>query len=175
MRILETYDRHDGSSADFFLQGTQMLAPPSKKRPGRKAFKPAQRQREQVMTLVAARMTLPEVAAVIGISRSSLCDLFKVEIETGRAKRLAETIEQLRSAAKAGNVSAMRALLPTFGADPQPLGKKEIAARRAEALANGTSQSKWADLLADPTPQGDSDWGDDLRTNYGRFRKFPEN
>jgi hypothetical protein len=36
---------------------------PTKNRRGRKAYKPTHQVREQVMTLAAANMTLPEIAA----------------------------------------------------------------------------------------------------------------
>ena len=71
--------------------------------------------RETAMTLAAAGMTLPEIAGVLEISRSTLCEHYRIELATGRVRRRAEVIEQLRKAARSGNVSAMRDLLDDFG------------------------------------------------------------
>jgi AcrR family transcriptional regulator len=148
-----------------------MLAKPDKKRPGRRPFKPTSRQRDRAMTLAAVRLSLNEIAAILNISRTSLTEHFKHELQIGRAMRLAEVVEQLRKAAKGGNVSAARALLQTFSDPELQVGKKEAAAEKAKAIAEGTNRSKWSDLLNDPTPQ--VEWSSDLIN--GRFRDFPEN
>jgi AcrR family transcriptional regulator len=115
------------------------------KRRGRKPYRPTQPARELVMTLVAASMTLPEIASVLDISRPTLCAHFPAELATGRAKRLAEVIEQLRRHAKGGSVAAARSLLAVYGKPAaQPLGKKQAQELAARTAGAGTA---WDDLL----------------------------
>ena len=131
---------------------------PTKTGRGRKAYKPTQHVREQVMTLAAANMTLPEIAAAVDISRTTLCQYFVAELASGRAKRLAEVIELLREGARRGSVAAARALLAAYGKPAgQVIGKKE---QRALAAQTAAVSSDWAgDLVGfEPGQSG----GDDL-------------
>src|SRR4029450_8278135 len=134
-----------------------MHAPTGKHR-GRKAHKPTHHVREQVMTLAAANMTLPEIAAAVNVSRTTLCQYFAAELASGRAKRLAEVIELLREGARRGSVAAARALLAAYGKPAgQVIGKKE---QRALAAQTAAVSSDWAgDLVGfEPGQSG----GDDL-------------
>src|SRR5262245_30848772 len=99
---------------------------PTAKRRGRKAYKPTQHVREQVMTLAAANMTLPEIAAAVDISRTTLCEYFQAELASGRAKRLAEVIELLRKGAPGAAVSRQRGLCwpPTASRPARLLARK---------------------------------------------------
>jgi AcrR family transcriptional regulator len=131
---------------------------PTKNRRGRKAYKPTHQVREQVMTLAAANMTLPEIAAAVDISRTTLCQYFVAELVCGRAKRLAEVIELLREGARHGSVAAARALLAAYGRPAgQIVGKKE---QRQLAAQTAAVSSDWAgDLVGfEPGQSG----GDDL-------------
>src|SRR4029453_4632412 len=115
---------------------------PTKTRRGRKAYKPTQHVREQVMTLAAANMTLPEIAAVVDISRTTLCQYFVAELASGRAKRLAEVIELLRAGPRRAGDGGARALLPAHGKPAgQVIGKKE---QRALAAQPAAVSSDWA-------------------------------
>jgi hypothetical protein len=144
----------------------------ARKRAGRRPYKPSEPMRETVMTLAAASLTLPEIAAVLEISRSALCEHYQLELATGRLRRRVETIEQLRKAARGGNVSAMRTLLDLFGSPAQGarLGAK---AQRDIAAANAGAQTEWDTLehgndlatapLAIRADNGAAtDWGSDL-------------
>ena len=144
---------------------------------GQKPFKPAQRQREVVMTLAAAHLTLPEIAVAIDISRATLCRHFAVELARGRAVRLAETLELLRKHAKRGSVAAARSLLSAYGRPPgQVIGKKaqrELNARTAvigtewehdliDVSGPGTAATDWADVL------GGSELRDEFQNSKNR-------
>lgn len=144
-----------------------------RRRPGRKAYKPSRSMRDTVMTLAAAAMTLPEIAAVLEISRSALCEHYRVELATGRVRRRAEVIEQLRRGAKSGNVSAMRTLLDLFSGQTQStrLGAKaqrDLAAQTAGQSSEWTSPLHGNDLQPAPLTTtnnngaGKTDWGSDL-------------
>jgi hypothetical protein len=139
---------------------------PVRKRPGRKAFKPTASMREQVMTYIAANMTLPQIADALAISRTTLCKCFVAELAAGRAKRMAENIDLLRKAAKAGSVSAMRTLMALYaGPDGRQakIGQKARAALAAQTAGIGT---EWEGDLLLPQPALDddqaTDWGTDL-------------
>jgi hypothetical protein len=92
--------------------------------------------------MVAAGMTLPEIAAVLEISRSTLCEHYRIELATGRARRRAEVIEQLRKAVRSGNVSAMRTLLDLFGF-PTQSGRLGVKAQRELAAQNAGAGTEW--------------------------------
>ena len=125
-----------------------MHAPVQRRRRRYKVYKPTQHDRELVMSLVAARMTLPEIASVLDVSRTCLCDHFVSELATGRARRKAEVVDQLRKAARGGNVTAMRTLLDLFS-DPLESGSNLGQKQRRE--------------LAARTAGDGTDWGDDLK------------
>src|SRR5262245_15320679 len=145
------------SLAYFFCREFGLMDAPAAKRRGRKAYKPTRHVREQVMTLAAANMTLPEIAAAVDISRTTLCEYFQVELASGRAKRLAEVIELLRKGARRGSVAAARALLAAYGKPAgQVIGKKE---QQALAARTAAISSDWKGLLVGETGQ---DRGDDL-------------
>src|SRR5262249_65833 len=112
----------------------------------------------QVMTLAAANMTLPEIAAAVDVSRTTLCEYFQTELACGHAKRLAEVIELLRKGARRGSVAAARALLAAYGKPAsQVIGRKE---QRALGAKTAALRSDWKGLLVGFDP--DHDQGDDL-------------
>jgi hypothetical protein len=143
----------------FFLQGKlRLMQAPTKTRRGRKAYKPTQHARELVMTLTAANLSLPEIASVVDISRTTLCEHFISELANGRARRLAETLELLRKGARRGSVAAARALLAAYGRPAgQVVGKKE---QQQLAATTAAVTGDWAgDLIGfEPGQSG----GDDL-------------
>lgn len=124
-----------------------------------KPFRPNAAQRRKVETLAADGLGEREIALVLGIARGTLRRHFARQLELGRLRVRAETLEALRAAAKAGSAAAIRILLQRLdlaeaadrvAAEParsdarQRLGKKEAAQRAAETAGEGT------------------DWGDDL-------------
>jgi hypothetical protein len=125
------------------------------KQRGRPKFNPTRSQRDLVMTCIAASMTLPQIAHVLGICRTVLCERFRNELAAGRAVRIAENLNLLRRAALRNNVSAMRCLASLY-ADPDygqaKPGKKVRAAAAAKSAAVGTP---WEDLLAFPARHDD--------------------
>jgi AcrR family transcriptional regulator len=128
---------------------------PLRKRPGRKPFRVTSAQRERVMTCVAARMTLPQIADAIGCSRRTLCEHFTTELAIGRTRRILEAVELLREAALKHNVSATKALLVYYG-DPQlpPEGAPPRLGKKAQAMLdaqNALADSEWADDLRPPS------------------------
>jgi DNA-binding XRE family transcriptional regulator len=123
---------------------------PKQQRPGRPAFTPTRPQRDLVMTCIAAGMSQQQVADAVGVSRMTVCEKFRRELDAGRAVRIAENLALLRKAALKNNVSAMRALATLYAAPPdhygQPMmGKKE---RKKWEAKNALKGSVWEDLLA---------------------------
>jgi hypothetical protein len=126
-------------------------------------MQPTDEQRLKVEELAACGMKQVGIAAVIGCNEDTLRRYFAVELAQGPARRRAEILGLLYTAARKGNVSANKHLeLMTHraaaessftGAETQPerppakpekLGKKEEAALAAQSAGK------------------DSEWGDDL-------------
>lgn len=111
-------------------------------------------------------MSQDEIAAAIGISVPTLTKYFDAELTHGRAKKRAEVVELLFSAARKGNVSAQKKLHEITGTQaaaaewevaegvakpPQAsrkLGKKEEQAIAAQTAGLGT---EWGDDLVPGT------------------------
>jgi len=115
---------------------------------GRPPYKASKSTRDTVETAVAAGVSTSEIAAVLGISRTTLHSHFADELKNGRARKLVQALRMLDRAAKRGSVAAMKYLVSVFsGQAPAKIGKKELARRRAEdALVN----SPWADIIRTP-------------------------
>lgn len=127
---------------------------------GRPSHRPTRATREHVEVLTAAGQAAWQVAVALGISEPTLREHYGPELANGRARKTAEIEMALYSAAKGGNVSAIKAWLgrhrplenppeaPQRGAaEPvpnQPLGKKELANAAALTAHRG---SEWDGLL----------------------------
>lgn len=128
-----------------------MDKPTVKARAGRPAFKPSSQQRAAVSIGAGAGMTHGMLAAALAISRTTLERHFKRELSAGAAAKRLEVLRALFTAAKKGNVAAIKHYL-LMGATPPaprevPLGKKEAARRAAPTAHIG---SDWEDLLDGP-------------------------
>jgi AcrR family transcriptional regulator len=124
---------------------------------GRPPFKPTKPMRDTVETAVAAGVSTSEIAAVLGISRTTLHSYFADELKNGRARKLVQALRMLDRAAKRGSVAAMKYLVNVFSnRAPVRLGKKELQKRAAEeAMASGP----WADILG---RSGSSQWRNEV-------------
>jgi AcrR family transcriptional regulator len=122
---------------------------------GRPPFKPTKPMRDTVETAVAAGVSTSEIAAVLGISRTTLQSHFADELANGRARKLIQTLNLLQRAARRGSVAAMKFLVGVFSnGAPVRLGKKEAQRRAAEeALGN----SEWGDIIRIPETNGQDD------------------
>lgn len=130
---------------------------------GRPLFKVTPRLKTQVERRIAAGWKQSDIAAEIGISIPTLALHFEAELSHGHAKRRGEALDLLWKSARAGNVSAQKALVALqmtgdpaapVEAKPSPersikLGKKEIAKQQAESAGEGT------------------EWGSDLDPSSG--------
>ena len=139
----------------FALPGFDGPKPPRPGMPraGRPEHVPTDVTRERVEILVASRMPAWQIAAALEISEPTLRLHYERELAGGRARRTAEVLEALFTAAKAGNVSAQKAFLDRTGeleeppppeAKAEPLGKKAAA---AVAAVNATAGTDWDGLL----------------------------
>lgn len=104
---------------------------------GRPEFNPSDAQRKRVSILAAGGMAHEQIAAAIGISRTTLLKHFDGELTKGAADRKAEVLDALFKAAKKGNVAAQKAFLQRADGEVKSgrtghLGKKEQAAAAAE-------------------------------------------
>jgi DNA-binding XRE family transcriptional regulator len=125
---------------------------PEPKRRGRPAFTPTRSQRDLVMTTTAAGLSQQEVADALGVSRQTVIDHFRRELDTGRAVRIAENLALLRRAALKHNVSAMRALATLYAAPADHYGQPMMGkkARREWAAKNALKGTVWEDLVRYP-------------------------
>lgn len=97
------------SAAD--LIPTPHPAPPRQKRSGtggRKRYQPTQQDREKVAVLVAAGMTVDEIARAMSLSEPTLRRHYAGEIETGALRKRGEMLMALNRAALKGNVAALK-------------------------------------------------------------------
>jgi DNA-binding NarL/FixJ family response regulator len=115
-----------------------------KRKAGRPALKPSQRQRKLAEMCVAAGMSHVEIAAVLGISKPTLELHFADELRNGRVRRFAEVLVLLDRAARRGSVSAMKFLATLFsGGTSAVVGKKQRQQQEAENVGGG----EWGDDL----------------------------
>lgn len=92
-------------------------APPRQKRSGaggRKRYQPGDRDREKVAVLVAAGMTVDEIARAMSLSEPTLRRYYGAEIETGALRKRGEMLMALNRAALKGNVAALKESLAIF-------------------------------------------------------------
>ena len=97
------------------------------------------------MLFVACGMSEEAMAAVIGIQRQTLRKHFAEELLIGHARIKSENFKNLRKAAKAGNVAAIKYLDLKGGSAPledrptqEPLGKKEALNEAAKTAHIGS-------------------------------------
>jgi hypothetical protein len=110
--------------------------------------KPTNRLRKRVCLLVAAGMSEPEVATALKMARETLRKYYADDLLNGRASFRRELLEMLETAARKGNVTAMKHLDLRTSGEPmlQPAaGKKVEQAKAARRAGMGT------------------EWGEDLR------------
>ena len=139
----------DGSGAD--AAGTVDLfgetPSPYRDPRGRKKMRVTNDLRDRVAMLRASGMTQQEIADAIGCSVPTLVEFFSLELNEGKAAKRAEMLDTLWSAAKGGNVTAMRTWLALNDKGVMPrdvvrpkaepkLGKKEQALRDAKGAPN---------------------------------------
>src|SRR5512143_3201236 len=118
-----------------------------------KPFKPNKRQRDKVMLLVGSGMAEAQIASVLNVSRVTLRQHFAEELANGRALKKCENLERIEAAAKAGNVTAMKALdVILAGKDLAPAGGNVSKKKQGEEAAKnaGGEHSEWGDYLRPP-------------------------
>lgn len=139
------------------LDGAHRTAP-TPASPGRPAFEPSYRQREDVRLLKADDWSDERIARYLGISRNTLLAHFGEELEDGADRVRAQVLRDLKMASAKGNSAASDRLLKLSGMlnpaqqlpvpdapPPEPvLGKKEQANRDAQTAHQGTS---WGQIL----------------------------
>jgi hypothetical protein len=87
-----------------------MKKKPLKTKTGPVAFAPTSDDRQDVMLMVAAGMSLELIADAMDVSRRTLSRLFVRELSIGRAKKMLANLKRLEDAAESGNVSAQKYL-----------------------------------------------------------------
>ena len=75
---------------------------------GRSRYKASDRDREKVAVLVAAGMTVDEIARSMALSEPTLRRYYAAEIETGALRKRGEMLMALNRAALKGNVAALK-------------------------------------------------------------------
>lgn len=78
---------------------------------GRKSYRPNERDREKVEVLVAAGMTVEDIARAMSITEPTLRKHFGRELETGALRKRGEMLFALNRAALKGNVAAVKEAL----------------------------------------------------------------
>ncbi|CAN7335335.1 hypothetical protein LJR090_002542 [Bosea sp. LjRoot90] len=88
--------------------------PPKTKRRGaggRKPYQPTDRDREKVEVLVAAGLTVEDIARAMSITEPTLRKHYRRELETGALRKRGEMLVALNRAALKGNVAAVKEAL----------------------------------------------------------------
>ena len=127
------------------------------KKPGRPAFEPTQRGRDQVKMMAGMGIPDYEICKVIGVSEPTMRKHFWQELETGHIvanSKVAQSLFKMATDKDKPNVTAAIFWLKTRArwteaqpAGAEPPGKKEQAAETAKSAHHGTG---WADLLSPP-------------------------
>jgi len=114
---------------------------PARSRAGRKSWKPDRFDREKVSVLIAAGMTVEQIAKVLGKAPPTIRRHFREEIETGALKKEAELIEFQYRAAKKGSVAAQNAMFDRLKRARAKEAAADFASRQAppDAPADGPS------------------------------------
>jgi DNA-binding transcriptional MerR regulator len=142
----------------------QRLSPRSKAG-GRKAYRPTSSEREKVAVLLAAGMSLGEIAKVLDKSEPTVRKHFAAEISTGALRKRADVLTALSRTALGGNVAALKEMLAIMeradlgdierrikgrvADEPkaETIGKKVQAKRDAHSVV---MKGPWADLVRSP-------------------------
>jgi len=146
-------------------QSEPVVADASSRR-GRPRYVPSRADRARVDLLVAAGWTPGQIARTLGVTEPTVRRAYADEIETGALRKRAENLARIDSAARKGNVTAMRTLAELFdgvelarlapaapSSEPrrpreEPIGKKVADQQAAiETLAT----SAWSAVLT-PDP-----------------------
>ncbi|KRE02588.1 hypothetical protein ASE61_15015 [Bosea sp. Root670] len=147
--------------------------PPKAKRPGRggrKSYRPADRDREKVAVLVAAGMTVDQIAHAMAITEPTLRKHYRAEIETGALRKRGELLMALNRAALKGNVAALReslaimdrANLEALQDEVRGTGKAETQAPAPAPASDALGKKVQADIDAHQVAT-DGDWADVIR------------
>lgn len=110
-------------------------------------FKITKLHREQVILLVAGKMSIEDVGRVLDLTAEQVAELFPNEIRTGQAKYRATVLGRLDEQSRDGNVSATNRLealtvIPLTGGEgdanarPGYVGKKVAARAAADAAVS---------------------------------------
>lgn len=114
--------------------------------------KPTKRLRHKVALLAAAGEGEIQIAHVIGVARETLRKYYGDEIANGRAGIRAQILDELWSAARQGNVAAMKHLDARTSGEPRGsvgyVSKKKLAEEAAKTV--GGEHSEWGDDLRPP-------------------------
>jgi transcriptional regulator with XRE-family HTH domain len=139
------------TAADLFGEAPSPYRDPR----GRKKMRVTNDLRDRIAMLRASGMTQQEIADAIGCSVPTLVEFFSLELNEGKSAKRAEMLDTLWSAAKGGNVTAMRTWLALNdkGVSPRDvirpkaepkLGKKEQALVDAKTAP---AASGWAGVV----------------------------
>lgn len=152
----------EASSGQLDFDGTPPPPSTNAAEVGRPEFEPTWRQREDVKLCKADDWSDDRIARYIGVSRTTLVKHFAPELEQGADLLRIRVLRGLDLAASKGSSSAAEKLLRLPGMlggarqlptpdDPstlppaeEPLGKKELANRKAQTAHEGNS---WSDLV----------------------------
>lgn len=120
--------------------------------PGRPAHQPADQERRQVEAMASHGIPEADIAAAIGIGRSTLRKHYAHELGTGHIRANSAVAQSLFKKATGTGPGAVTAAIfwlkcrAGWREYPELVGKKEQAQRAAREAG-----------------QGDSEWGDDLQ------------
>lgn len=139
------------------------MAPRTQAKAGRPPHVPTARSREQVALLVTAGVAADVIAAVVGVSVSTLRKHYADELLTGRATMAARVTGALLREAMRGNVRAQTFFLATRAGWTPATSRAELDAETIE-LATGKppvevvpdgldlDPETWDNLLPAPAP-----------------------
>lgn len=113
---------------------------PAPKKRGRPPFAPTKQQCDEVIAHVNNDVSEVDIAAALGISRTTLRLHFKRELRHGKVIRLAENYKAINRAAQAGNGAAMRLLDKIMMRAERKEAKEAQARKRKRALAASAKQ-----------------------------------
>lgn len=153
--------RTNDQAGQLDLTGSHDTTSKASPAPGRPAFEPTLRQREDVQNFKADGWSNDRIARRLRISPNTLARHFAEELSDGADSVRAEALRQLRMQVRRGNVSAIEKTLKLTGLEPPPAptaaaapiekqepretpGKKAQALADAQTAEQGTS---WAQLM----------------------------
>lgn len=153
--------RTNDQAGQLDLTGSHDTTSTASPAPGRPAFEPTLRQREDVQNFKADGWSNDRIARRLRISPNTLARHFAEELSDGADSVRAEALRQLRMQVRRGSVSAIEKTLKLTGLEPPPApttpsapiekqepretpGKKAQALADAQTAEQGTS---WAQLM----------------------------